>query len=111
MAAAAPSNSASGRDGSGSERQTVRASIRGVVQGVFYRAWTKETADSLGLDGWVRNLPDGSVEAVFSGPSSSVDQMLTLSKRGPKSARVEQVDVEPYKDDVGKGFEVKRGKY
>ena len=82
-----------------------------MVQGVFFRAWTKETADSLGLDGWVRNLPDGSVEAVFSGPSSSVDTMLTLSKRGPRSAKVEKVEVESYKDDVGKGFEVRRGKH
>lgn len=96
---------------SDSEPVQVRASIWGVVQGVFYRAWTKETADSLGLDGWVSNLPDGSVEAMFSGPSASVDTMLMLARRGPKAAKVENVEVEPYKGEVKKGFEVRRGKH
>ena len=48
--------------------RTVSVKIEGRVQGVYYRAWTKQTARSLGLDGWVLNAPDGSVEAVFSGP-------------------------------------------
>ena len=51
-----------------SETKTVTVKIEGRVQGVYFRAWTYETAQSLGLDGTVRNMTDGSVEAVFAGP-------------------------------------------
>ncbi len=50
--------------------------IKGIVQGVFYRKWTVETAKKQGLDGWVRNCQDGSVEAVFSGSSNIVDNLI-----------------------------------
>ena len=56
--------------------RTVTVRIEGRVQGVYYRAWTYETATSLGLDGWVRNREDGSVEAVFSGSPDVVAEML-----------------------------------
>ena len=68
--------------------RTVTVRIEGRVQGVYYRAWTYETATSLGLDGWVRNREDGSVEAVFSGPPDVVAEMLERCKDGPPDARV-----------------------
>ena len=66
--------------------------IRGRVQGVGYRAWTEYTAIDDGLDGWVRNRRDGSVEAVFAGPSDAVSQMVDACRRGPPGARVDAVD-------------------
>jgi acylphosphatase len=51
------------------------------------------------------------VEAVFAGPKSAVDTMLTLAKRGPSAARVEKVEAKPYQEEVQKGFEVRRGKH
>ncbi|KZD24822.1 acylphosphatase [Tardiphaga robiniae] len=67
--------------------------IRGRVQGVGYRYWTEHTATSLGLQGWVRNRRDGSVEAVFAGSSAVVEQMIAECRRGPISSRVDAVDV------------------
>ena len=66
--------------------------IRGRVQGVGYRAWVEHTATSLGLRGWVRNRRDGSVEAVFAGPTDAVEQMIDSCRRGPAMARVESVN-------------------
>jgi acylphosphatase len=65
--------------------------IRGVVQGVSYRAWTQATAARLGLRGWVRNRRDGSVEALFVGPPAQVEAMLAACQRGPPEAQVESV--------------------
>ena len=66
---------------------------RGRVQGVFFRAEAASRARSLGLAGWVRNLSDGSVEAVFEGPQEAVESMLRWCEQGPAGARVEAVDV------------------
>jgi len=66
--------------------------ITGRVQGVGYRAWTEYTALDHGLDGWVRNRRDGTVEALFSGPSHAVADMIEACRRGPPSARVDAVD-------------------
>ena len=66
--------------------------IRGGVQGVGYRAWTEYTAIDHGLEGWVRNRRDGSVEAVFAGPSEAVVQMIEACRRGPPGAHVDAVD-------------------
>jgi acylphosphatase len=65
--------------------------IRGRVQGVGYRAWTEDEALVRGLEGWVRNRRDGTVEAVFSGPAEQVAAMLEVCRRGPWGARVEAV--------------------
>ena len=73
--------------------KTVTVRIEGRVQGVFYRAWTEQTARRLNLDGWVRNRRDGSVEAVFSGPPSQVDEMLRRCANGPPDAAVTNVIV------------------
>ena len=66
--------------------------IRGRVQGVGYRAWTEYTAVDQGLDGWVRNRRDGSVEAVFAGPPDAVGEMIEACRRGPPGARVDAVE-------------------
>jgi acylphosphatase len=68
-----------------------RVLIRGHVQGVGYRYWTRRTATARGLEGWVRNRSEGSVEAVFSGPEQAVAEMIALCRRGPGAARVESV--------------------
>lgn len=75
-------------------------SIRGRVQGVGYRAWTADEARRRGLEGWVRNRRDGSVEAVFSGPEDAVADMCAACRRGPISARVDAVDASPASDDM-----------
>jgi len=76
-----------------SPQRTLTVRIKGRVQGVYYRAWTEQTAQGLGLDGWVRNRRDGSVEAVFSGPEDRVHEMLRLCHEGPPDAKVTSVSV------------------
>src|SRR3954464_2867055 len=66
--------------------------VRGRVQGVGYRMWVEDTAERLGLEGWVRNRRDGSVEAVFAGPEEAVADMIKLCRRGPAGARVDSID-------------------
>ncbi len=68
--------------------------VSGKVQGVFYRATAAEVARSMGLKGWVRNLPDGRVEIVAEGDSDALNQLLAWCRRGPKMARVDEVRVE-----------------
>jgi acylphosphatase len=82
-------------------------SVTGRVQGVFFRAWAREQADELGVTGWVRNCPDGRVDAHVEGEESAVEQMIKRLRRGPPAARVKDVrlwDVEPCEFD---GFEVR----
>ncbi|KAG6543701.1 hypothetical protein Mapa_014885 [Marchantia paleacea] len=85
--------------------KSVMVRIKGKVQGVFYRNWTVETAKQLGVDGWVKNNKDGSVEAVFSGKPAAVDTLLEKCEVGPPAAKVSNVEATPYKEDVPKGFE------
>ncbi|MGA8612976.1 MAG: acylphosphatase [Xanthobacteraceae bacterium] len=66
--------------------------IRGRVQGIGYRAWTEVTAAERGVEGWVRNCRDGSVEALFSGPEEIVLTMIELCREGPPGARVDVID-------------------
>jgi len=66
--------------------------VRGDVQGVGFRAWTEYTALARGLEGWVRNRRDGSVEAVFAGSNEVVAAMVEACRRGPRGARVEALD-------------------
>jgi acylphosphatase len=70
-----------------------RVVIRGRVQGVFFRVETRERARSLELEGWVRNAPDGTVEAVFEGDRDRIESMLAWCRRGPTMANVEDLDV------------------
>jgi acylphosphatase len=73
----------------------VAAWITGRVQGVWFRAWTRDEARELGLAGWVRNEPDGSVRALFIGPRAAVDLMLARCRDGPPLARVDAVETAP----------------
>jgi len=76
------------------DTKAVRVRITGRVQGVGYRAWTVDEARQRELSGWVRNLADGDVEAVFSGPATVVDDMVEACRRGPSRARVNHVMIE-----------------
>lgn len=73
----------------------MRLRIYGRVQGVFFRYYARERAHSLGLSGWVRNQPDGSVEAVAEGPRDAVDRFVAWAHHGPPSAEVKRVEAEP----------------
>lgn len=87
----------------------IRAVIRGRVQGVSYRAWTQVEAERRGLSGWVRNRPDGAVEAEFSGPAEAVAAMLAACRTGPPKARVDTVETEPVAPVPGPaGFRIER---
>jgi acylphosphatase len=77
-----------------------RLTIAGRVQGVGYREWAIATARQLGLAGWVRNLTDGSVEALVVGEEHAVGRMIDACRRGPALARVDDIDVEPVDLDV-----------
>lgn len=88
------------------ERAHVR--ISGQVQGVFFRDSTRQKAEDLGLAGWVKNLPDGGVEAVFEGPPERVREMVSWCEEGPRQASVENVDTD-FEGSGGdlEGFEVR----
>jgi acylphosphatase len=66
--------------------------IRGRVQGAGYRAWTETTALERGVQGWVRNCRDGTVEALFKGPPDAVDGMIATCNEGPRGSRVDRID-------------------
>ncbi len=87
-------------------RATVR--IKGRVQGVSFRYHTSRTAERHQVTGWVRNLPDGSVEAHFEGRESDVRQVVEWCRQGPASARVNQFDID-WEEGGGEfsGFEVR----
>jgi acylphosphatase len=82
---------------SGAIRQVT---VTGRVQGVGYRAWVEHRAVAYGLEGWVRNRKDGSVEALFAGPADVVADMVAVCRRGPSSARVDGVQDEPGSSDT-----------
>ncbi len=93
-----------------SESDRIRAHVfvTGRVQGVYFRATTRETAREKGVDGWVKNLDDGRVEAVFEGEKQAVEAMIEWCHTGSPRARVDDVDVE-YSDPEGiDGFEIRR---
>lgn len=75
-----------------SERVIRHAIISGRVQGVGYRDWTRYVARERGVDGWVRNRQDGSVEALFTGSSEAVSGMIAACRKGPTNAVVEGVE-------------------
>ena len=86
----------------------VHVFVSGEVQGVFFRQETRRRAQAAGVAGWVRNLADGRVEAVFEGPAEAVEGMVDWCGRGPEWAHVRQVEVEPEEPEGLDGFEVRR---
>lgn len=88
-------------------RTRARVLVSGRVQGVYFRATTRDTARDTGADGWVRNRPDGRVEAVFEGPEEAVESMVGFCREGSPAARVENVEVEYEDPDGVEGFEVR----
>jgi acylphosphatase len=78
----------------------LQVTIRGRVQGVGYRAWLEDQARASGLEGWVRNRRDGSVEALFAGPPTRVAEMVALCRHGPPAARVANVISETANEDT-----------
>lgn len=76
------------------DRKAVLARITGRVQGVSFRAWTRDEAEELGLAGWVRNEADGSVTALLAGPNSAVSTLVERLWKGPPGASVTMVTIE-----------------
>lgn len=84
-----------------------RVVVSGRVQGVFFRDATRERAAAGGVDGWIRNRSDGSVEAVLEGPRDAVERVLGFCRSGPPSARVDRVDVDEQEPEGLRGFTVR----
>ena len=83
-----------------------RVVVTGVVQGVFFRGSCRREALNHGLTGWVRNRPDGSVEAVFEGPSAEVDALVRWMRQGPRLAHVETAEVTMEQPEGLTGFSI-----
>jgi len=91
-----------------SDRSRAHVFVSGRVQGVYFRATTRDTARETDVDGWVRNLQDGRVEAVFEGPEDAVEEMVEFCHEGSSMANVENVEVE-YEEPAGEdGFRIRR---
>jgi acylphosphatase len=87
-----------------------RVRISGRVQGVFFRKWTVEKAQALGLRGWVRNRRDGNVELEAFGDDDAVEALIAACRTGPAAARVDRIEVEPAEaegQDLSSGFQVR----
>jgi len=84
-------------------KTTVYVTVSGKVQGVWFRANTKNKAEQLGITGWVRNTSDGNVEAVFEGEQEQIKKMLDWCHQGPSMAHVEKVEVKNQEQTHGFG--------
>jgi len=80
----------------------VHVRVSGMVQGVFYRAFTRDKALGLGINGWVRNIPGGGVEAVLEGERQKIGELLAMMKKGPASSMVSGIELSEIKC---KGYE------
>jgi acylphosphatase len=90
-----------------SERIARRVVVHGNVQGVFFRDSTRRRAESRAVSGWVRNRPDGTVEALFEGEPDSVESMVAFAREGPRGAQVERVDVSEAEPEGAVQFEIR----
>ena len=84
-----------------------RVVVHGDVQGVFFRETTRRRAEQHGLAGWVRNNPDGTVEAVFEGAEADVERLVRFAQDGPSGARVERVEVFEEEPESLSGFSIR----
>jgi acylphosphatase len=84
-----------------------RIRIIGRVQGVFFRQWTANTAKHLGVSGWVRNCPDGSVQVSASGEFEAVEALIKELRNGPPMAEVDDLVIEETATEPGKGFSIR----
>lgn len=84
-----------------------RVVVHGLVQGVFFRETVRRHAQTRGVAGWVRNNPDGTVEAVFEGEAEPVERLVTFVHEGPSGAIVERVDVVDEQEEGLSGFSVR----
>lgn len=88
-------------------RVAVRVKVYGKVQGVFFRSSMKEVADRLGVDGWVKNMSDGTVEAVVAGEEEKVREVVEWCRRGPPLAKVTKVETYVVNENLAKkGFSI-----
>ncbi len=85
-----------------------RCIVRGRVQGVWFRKFTQEVAERLGISGEVRNLPDGSVEVKASVSEENWEEFLNALKKGPPLARVDHIEIEPIQERFSGGFRIVR---
>jgi len=92
------------------QQEPIRAHVfvTGRVQGVGYRFSTRDEANRLGINGWVRNLSDGRVEALFEGSKAAVEEMINWCRQGPRGAVVKDVAVEYEEPEGLQGFEIRR---
>ena len=88
--------------------KTIRLIIKGKVQGVFFRATAKDIADRLGIQGWVRNLPDKNVEIIATATDELLVQLIEWCKKGPSRAIVDEVIIEDMEAQAVKGFRIMR---
>jgi acylphosphatase len=88
------------------ERARRHVTVYGFVQGVGFRFAVERAARSRGVSGWVRNRPDGTVEAVFEGEAADVEALVDFCRRGPRGAEVDRVDVEADSAEGLSGFRV-----
>jgi acylphosphatase len=89
------------------EQVRARVRVSGRVQGVWFRQSTAAEARAAGAAGWVRNLPDGSVEAVFEGDRTSVERAVAFASQGPPRARVDKAEVSWEEPAGERGFEIR----
>jgi len=94
-------------DAKPTDRCRRRVLISGLVQDVWFRATTAKQAVRAGVDGWVRNLADGRVEAVLEGSADAVNEMIDFCSRGPEMARVDQIDIAEETPENLKSFHIR----
>ncbi len=87
-------------------KKSVRMYISGLVQGVFFRAFVKENAERYGVKGFVRNLEDGRVEVFLEGDAENVNKMIELCKKGPRHAKIRNVQIKQEKFQGFRNFKV-----